>query len=231
MSYPPVGGGFPPNGPHPNPPPAPRSPWSSPPVLVAMVAGILVVIAGVLAAIVLIPEQDSDSDSAAAPSATSTSSPSPSAPAPSGSSAGGSGPTDTTPSGVTPSGTTPSGTTPSDTTRPSPPTPDVPGTDVGGFISGPRCNVTEDPLIMVADTGTSQMIVCQVGTQAGRWYYKAVSGPGPIELDYPTRAGNTFIARNGDGTTYTVSPTALIITDASGGLVSSQPMRAFWAAP
>ena len=63
MTYPPSGpGGYPqggyPSGGYPQgpvPPGPPRSPWSSPAVLVAIGAGVLLVVVGVLAALLLIP--------------------------------------------------------------------------------------------------------------------------------------------------------------------------------
>ena len=70
MTYPPSGpGGYPqggyPSGGYPQgpvPPGPPRSPWSSPAVLVAIGAGVLLVVVGVLAALLLIPADDESAD-------------------------------------------------------------------------------------------------------------------------------------------------------------------------
>lgn len=211
MTYPPgypgaYGPGGHPQGPPPEPP---RSPWSSPAVLVAIGAGVLLVVAGVLAAFLLIP---SDEESAAKSASSTTSQP----------------PTIT--STVTRSPTPPP-TTATTTLTPAPnrPAPTVAGADWQGFVTGPRCNAADDPAVAIGQTSRSRVVICQVGNQTGRWYYKGQAPEGGIELQFPTRIGNTFEARNGS-VRYLVSPTSLTIVDA-GSVLTNEPMLAFWSLP
>ncbi|MDS1112285.1 hypothetical protein RD149_00725 [Gordonia westfalica] len=211
MTYPPgypgaYGPGGHPQGPPPEPP---RSPWSSPAVLVAIGAGVLLVVAGVLAAFLLIP---SDEESAAKSASSTTSQP----------------PTIT--STVTRSPTPPP-TTATTTLTPAPnrPAPTVAGADWQGFVTGPRCNAADDPAVAIGQTSRSRVVICQVGNQTGRWYYKGQAPEGGIELQFPTRIGNTFEARNGS-VRYLVSPTSLTIVD-GGSVLTNEPMLAFWSLP
>lgn len=221
MTYPPSGpGGYPqggyPSGGYPQgpvPPGPPRSPWSSPAVLVAIGAGVLLVVVGVLAALLLIPADDESADRDSAdggqPSASTFTS------------------TVTRPAETT----TPTTATTTTTTPPPPvrPTPTVAGADWQGFTSGPRCNAADDPAVAVGQTARSRVVICQVGTQTGRLYYKGAAPEGGIELQFPTRTGNTFEARNGS-VRYLVSPTSLTIVD-GGAVLTEEPMLAYWSLP
>ncbi|WP_055475106.1 hypothetical protein [Gordonia sp. HS-NH1] len=213
MSYPPSGGGYPqggyPSGPV--PPGPPRSPWSSPAVLVAIGAGVLLVVVGVLAALLLIPTDDESADRDTAD--------------------GGQPSASTFTSTVTRSAETTTTTTTPTTTTPTPdrPTPTVAGADWQGFTTGPRCNAAGDPAVVVGQTSRSRVVICQVGTQTGRWYYKGAAPEGGIELQFPTRTGDTFEARNG-AVRYLVSPTSLTIVE-GGTVLTEEPMLAYWSLP
>ncbi|MDV6310258.1 hypothetical protein R4227_17605 [Gordonia amicalis] len=221
MTYPPDGsGGYPPGGypgaygpggyPQGPPPQPPRSPWTSPAVLVAIGAGVLLVVAGVLAAFLLIPSDEESSDTTAA----TTTNPEPA----------------TITSTVTRSPTPPQTTV---TTTPPPvpngPTPTVTGADWQGFVTGPRCNAADDPAVAIGQTSRSRVVICQVGNQTGRWYYKGQAPEGGIELQFPTRVGNTFEARNG-AVRYLVSPASLTIVE-GGSVLTNEPMLAYWSLP
>lgn len=188
--------------------PPPRSPWSSPAVLVAIVAGVLLVAVGVLAAFLLIPADDDSEEKSAASS------------------------TQATPETVTntvtqtPAPVNPTTTT-TTTTVPNRPLPTVPGADWQGFTSGPRCNASDDPAVAIGMTSRSRVVICQVGNQTGRWYYKGATPNGTIELQYPTLTGDTFEARNGS-VRYLVSPSSLTIVD-GGRVLSDEPMIAYWS--
>ena len=220
MTYPPSGpGGYPqggyPSGGYPQgpvPPGPPRSPWSSPAVLVAIGAGVLLVVVGVLAALLLIPAADESADRDSAD--------------------GGKPSASTFTSTVTrPAETTTPTTATTTTTTPPPvrPTPTVTGADWQGFTSGPRCNAADDPAVAVGQTARSRVVICQVGTQTGRLYYKGAAPEGGIELQFPTRTGDTFEARNGS-VRYLVSPTSLTIVD-GGAVLTEEPMLAYWSLP
>lgn len=221
MTYPPDGsGGYPPGGypgaygpggyPQGPPPQPPRSPWTSPAVLVAIGAGVLLVVAGGLAAFLLIPSDEESSDTTAA----TTTNPEPA----------------TITSTVTRSPTPPQTTV---TTTPPPvpnrPTPTVTGADWQGFVTGPRCNAADDPAVAIGQTSRSRVVICQVGNQTGRWYYKGQAPEGGIELQFPTRVGNTFEARNG-AVRYLVSPASLTIVE-GGSVLTNEPMLAYWSLP
>ncbi|ORM25950.1 hypothetical protein [Williamsia sp. 1135] len=189
------------------PTPPPRSPWSSPVVIGAIVAGAVVLAIAVLLGFLLIP---SDEDNAAGTSTTATQ------------------PTSTvtlTPSTGVPTSPLTSKTT-TTTTTPNLPSPDVPGADGQGFVSGPRCNAAGDPAVMVGQTNRSKVVVCQVGNQTGRYYYKGLADGGAIEIQYPTRSGNRFTAVNID-TTYLVDGSSLTITR-DGSVLAAEPMIYYW---
>ncbi|MEO9328268.1 hypothetical protein [Gordonia aurantiaca] len=227
MTYPPDGpGGYPQNSdpygqggypggygpagyPQGPPPEPPRSPWSSPAVLVAIVAGVLLVVVGALAAFLLIPADDPDDEVAA--STTTTAAPQTVTSTVTQSPAAGANPTTTT----------------TTTTVPGRPLPTVPGADWQGFTSGPRCNAADDPAVAIGMTARSRVVICQVGNQSGRWYYKGAAPNGSIELQYPTRVGNTFEATNGS-VRYLVSPSRLTIVDGDS-VLSDEPMIAYWS--
>ncbi|GAB36589.1 hypothetical protein [Gordonia otitidis] len=208
------------------PPPPQRSPWSSPAVLVAIATGVLLVVLGVLAALLLLPRLDgSDSDSAAADSSAPASSAGPPAPStvvvtttPGGSAGaqggnGNSAPRDT-------------GADQTDAADTPHATPDIVGTDWQGFTAGPRCNASDDPAVVIAQTNRSQVVICQVGSQTGRWYYKGFADGSSVEVGYPTRSGNTYSATNGN-VTYVVGPGQLEI-EKNGETISTEPMSAYW---
>jgi hypothetical protein len=175
---------------------------------VAIGAGILLVVAGVLAAFLLIPADEESSDEVAASSTTSE--------------------LPTVTSTVTQS---PPTTQTTITTTPSPPTnrpaPPVAGADWQGFVTGPRCNAADDPAVAIGQTSRSRVVICQVGNQTGRWYYKGQAPEGGIELQFPTRVGNTFEARNG-AVRYLVSPASLTIVE-GGSVLANEPMLAYWS--
>lgn len=218
MSYPPSGppnpyqgGGYPASGggyPGDRPPGSDRSPWSSPAVIVAIAAGVLIVVGGVLAAVLLLP---GDSDTTAQPSATSSATtPSPSTVTNTVTTApgGGAGPTTTPP-----------------TTRPRA-TPSVAGADWQGFTDGPRCNAADDPAVVIGQTARSRVVICQVGDQVGRMYYKGLADGNAIEVQYPTRVGNTYEVLNND-VKYIIAPGQLTIVQ-NGETVATEPMLAYW---
>ncbi|MCK8613757.1 hypothetical protein [Gordonia sp. C13] len=221
MTYPPDGsGGYPPGG-YPgaygpggypqSPPPPPRSPWTSPAVLVAIGAGVLLVAAGVLAAFLLIP---ADEESTGTVAAGSTTSEPPTI-------------TSTVTQSPPPTPTTITTTTPSP--PPNRPAPTVAGADWQGFVTGPRCNAADDPAVAIGQTSRSRVVICQVGNQTGRWYYKGQAPEGGIELQFPTRVGNTFEASNG-AVRYLVSPSSLTIVE-GGSVLANEPMLAYWSSP
>ncbi|GAA4674046.1 hypothetical protein [Gordonia humi] len=185
---------------YPMPPQPPRrSPLGSPAVIVAIVAGVLVLIGGTVGAIVYANSNSNDTtDVAASTSPSETSSP-----------------------GSTVTVTeTPSQTADRPTTTQAPPTtshssPDVSGANWQGFIdSAASCN-GDDAAVFVGYTDRSQVVICQVGSQTGRYYYKGAADGGSIEIGYPVRSGGTFTAEN-DGTTYQVSTSTLVITEPDG---------------
>ncbi len=219
MTYPPDGSGGYPRGGYPGaygpggypqgpPPPPPRSPWTSPAVLVAIGAGVLLVVAGVLAAFLLIPADEESTDTAAASSTASE-------------------PPTITSTVTQPPPATPTTSTPPPPTVPNRPAPTVAGADWQGFVTGPRCNAADDPAVAIGQTSRSRVVICQVGNQTGRWYYKGQAPEGGIELQFPTRVGNTFEARNG-AVRYLVSPSSLTITE-GGSVLANEPMLAYWS--
>ncbi|WLP91538.1 hypothetical protein [Gordonia sp. NB41Y] len=210
MSYPPG----PPQGyGYPTPPPQqpPRSPWSSPVVLVAIAIGLLVVIGAGIAAWAL-TRNSSDSDSAGATSTTPSTSTSTFTS------------TVTQTQGGAPVPTQTQTTTRTTTARPSV---SVSGADWQGFLSGPRCNAADDPAVAIGQTTRSRVVICQVGAQTGRWYYKGLADGNTIEIGYPQQVGNSFVAQNGS-TTYTVSPSSVVISQ-NGSTLADEPMLAYWS--
>ncbi|QTI71195.1 hypothetical protein [Gordonia polyisoprenivorans] len=219
MTYPPGDpGGYPPGGGYPTQPPQgygpgyppPRSPWSSPLVIAAIVVGVLVVIGAGAGAYWLTRGSDPDDSASASTTAASAS-------------------TQTVTSTVTgPGGASgPTGVSTTTTQPPVRPSPTVSGADWQGFLSGPRCNAADDPAIVIGRTSRSQVVICQVGNQTGRWYYKALADGNPIEIGYPQMVGTTYLARNG-AVTYTVSPSALVISE-NGATLATEPMLEYWA--
>jgi hypothetical protein len=198
-----VSGNYPPT-------PSPKSPWSSPLVIGATVAGVLVLALAILLGFLLIPADDNNTVATSTTTTPATTSPPQIS-------------TKTETVTASPPATT---TTTTPTTTPSRPTPTVPGTDWQGFISGPRCNSSGDPAVMIGQTERSNVVVCQVGTQVGRYYYKGLANGQGTEIQFPTRSGNQFVAVNVD-TTYEMNPAALTITT-NGAVVSAEPMIYYW---
>lgn len=184
----------------PTPQPHDRSPWSSPIVIVAIAAGVLVVVAGALAALLLFDDgtPESPASASSAPPAA--------------------------PSIVTSTVTDIDTSTATITTER--PRPTVPGTDWQGFPESPRCNGADDPAVMIGETTRSRIVICQVGTQAGRLYYKGSADGQSVEVDYPQRSGDTFAVTN-NGVTYVISPESLVISQ-GGETVADEPMLAHW---
>ena len=102
----------------------------------------------------------------------------------------------------------------------------VAGADSRGFTSGPRCNDSADPLLFAGYTSRSRVVVCQVGSQVGRNYYKGYADGNTIEVGYPVRSGSTFTATNG-AISYIVSPSSLVITR-NGSIIGNEPMIQSW---
>lgn len=208
--------------------PPQRSPWSSPAVIIAIVTGILLVVGVVLAALILLPRlEGNDSDSAAASSSAAPSTGTPASVAPATTTAG--------------SGGAQNGTRPAESQNSNPQnnqdsgshstphaTPEIAGTDWQGFTGGPRCNAADDPAMVIAQTNRSQIVICQVGSQTGRWYYKGYADGNSVEVGYPTRSGDTYSATNGD-VTYVVGPSQLDI-EKNGETIATEPMNAYWTA-
>ena len=106
------------------------------------------------------------------------------------------------------------------------PIPPIAGANAHGFVGGPTCDDNADPLVFLGYTQRSQVIVCQVGRQTGRYYYKGKADGQFSHVDFPTRSGNTFTATNGN-TSYIVSPQSLVITE-NGRVLTTEPMREAW---
>jgi hypothetical protein len=72
------------------------------------------------------------------------------------------------------------------------------------------------------------VVICLTG--AGRFYYKGVGLQNglPVEIDDPVKTGAAFVATN-NGVQYSVSPTALTITQGST-VMSNEPMLEYWSA-
>lgn len=209
----PTGAQYPPADPYAQQgyPPAPP-PNRTPQILAAVAAVIALVAAGVLAYLFLSDRDSADPEPAptAAPVTTVVTE------APQAGDAPGARPTTTT-TVTTHVPATPATPTAAVT---------VPGADAQGFLGGPRCNAAEDPAVFIGQTPRSRVVVCQVGQQTGRYYYKGLAGGNAIEVGYPTRSGSTFTAVNG-ATTYTVSPSSLVISE-GGGVIANEPMLASW---
>ncbi|KJR02897.1 hypothetical protein [Gordonia sihwensis] len=200
--------GGPPTGPQ---PPRNQSPWSSPAVLVAIIAGVVLLIGGIAAAVLY--SQGKKSDTAAPVSSSS--------------------PPTTVTHTATGTPTPPTVTAQPTTTAPTIPTTapgsgpvTVPGADRQGFLSGPRCNASEDDAVFVGYTERSRVVICQVGTQTGRYYYKGEADGDTVEVGYPTRSGDTFVATNGS-VDYVVSPSSLTIRE-NGSTLTVEPMVSSW---
>lgn len=193
MTYP-----MPPQGPQ-------RSPWASPAVIVAVVVGLLILAGGVVGAFVYANSHSDETEAAPSRSASTT--------------------VETNASGGTVTVTaqpTQQPTVQEPTVTAAPPTtrshssPSVSGADWQGFSgSGARCNA-DDAAVFIGYTSRSQVVVCQVGSQVGRNYYRGASSAGTIEVGYPTNSGGTFTATADDGTTYAVSTSSLVITESDG---------------
>ena len=200
----------------------PRSPWSSPLVLMAIGIGVLVVIGAGIATFALTRGGDSpDANQAAA--STSTALESTSTHTVTSTITGNAGEN----GGSNGSGNSGGGTTTTPTTTTQRPSPSVSGADWQGFLNGPRCDASDDPAIVIGRTARSQVIICQVGNQTGRWYYKGLADGNPLHIDFPTRSGSSFIAANGS-TTYTVSPSSLVIAK-NGATLGTEPMVEYWS--
>ena len=109
---------------------------------------------------------------------------------------------------------------------PQQPNPPVNGANAHGFVNGPQCQDSADPLVFIGYTQRSEVIVCQVGRQTGRYYYKGKADGNSSHVDFPTRSGNTFTATNGS-TSYIVSPQSLVITE-NGRVLATEPMLEAW---
>ena len=104
-----------------------------------------------------------------------------------------------------------------------------PDADPQGFVGypGARCNDT-NPAVAVGRTADSVVVICQTGCRAvllqRRWPTERV-----ISRDRRSGAtGATFVPTN-NGVQYSLSPTALIITQGST-VLSNEPMLEYWSA-
>lgn len=206
MTYPPgASGGYPTGS-----APPPRSPWSSPIVLMAIAIGILVVIGAAVGAIALTRGDDSTNTTAATTASASTHTITSTVSGGAGASAPQAPSTQTSSAPTTPRAV-----------------PTVSGTDWQGFLGGTRCNASDDPAVAIGRTSRSQIVICQVGNQTGRLYYLGSAPEGSIEIGFPQRNGTLFVANN-DGTTYTVSPASLVISK-GGQTLANEAMLEYWS--
>ncbi|GAC56694.1 hypothetical protein GOHSU_12_00840 [Gordonia hirsuta DSM 44140 = NBRC 16056] len=204
--------GYPPAGyPPPGYPPAPP-PNRTPQILAAILVPI--VIATLVAVSVVVIRHNNQQNDEASPPPTEVTVVEPGAPAPQEPDAAGQIPA--------PAPSVAQSPEPS----PSPSAPPVSGADARGFASGPRCNAPEDPLVFIGYTARSRVVICQVGSQVGRNYYKGLANGNAIEIGYPSRSGSTFTAVNGS-VRYVVSPSSLVITE-NGRTLSTEPMIQAW---
>jgi hypothetical protein len=104
----------------------------------------------------------------------------------------------------------------------------LPDADAQGFLNypGARCNST-NPASAIARTAQSLVVICQTGV--GRFYYRGLGLQNglSVEIDDPIRSGAGFVATN-NGVQYSVSPTALTITQGSK-VLSSEPTLEYWS--
>ncbi|NLG47829.1 hypothetical protein [Gordonia sp. (in: high G+C Gram-positive bacteria)] len=197
-NYPPMGGQ----------PPRKPSPWSSPVVLLAIFAGIIVLVGGVVAAVVYSGGDDPEN-------VASSSDPS------------GPPPAVTHTETVSPTTHTVTETPAQVPTTQAPQTGPigVAGADRQGF-SNLRCNAPEDPAVFIGYTERSRVVICQVGSTVGRNYYKGLAGGNTIEVGYPARSGDSFVATNGN-VDYVVTRSALTIRE-NGSVIKVEPMIQSW---
>jgi hypothetical protein len=82
--------------------------------------------------------------------------------------------------------------------------------------------------VAIGRTADSVVVICQTGV--GRFYYKGVGLQNglSVEIDDPVQTGAAFVATN-NGVQYSLSPTALIITQGST-VLSDEPMLEYWSA-
>ncbi|MBM7366696.1 hypothetical protein [Gordonia hydrophobica] len=202
-----------PQYPDPGGPPR-RSPWSSTPVVVAIIAGVVLLVGGVVAALVYTNHRSTSTVSAGSSTESGPTTVTHTATAP---------PTDT---GTAQPTEQPTPTVPTTATVPGTEPITVPGADRQGFLSGPRCNAAGDDAVFIGVTDRSRVVICQVGSQTGRYYYKGLAGGNAIEIDYPSRAGDTFVATNKD-VEYVVTTGSLVIRQ-NGEVLTAEPMQASW---
>ena len=201
--------------------PQPQGPYQSPapnrgPQIIAVIAAI-VAVAAVVAVVLLFVNSVGDDDVAAPESSGTVVTEYVQAPPSPGSD------TDTQIKQPPAPSTTPS--TPQQS-NPQLPVPPIMGANAHGFIDQPMCDDDADPLVFIGYTQRSNVIICQVGRQTGRYYYKGMADGNLSHVDFPTRSGNTFTATNGN-TSYIVSPQSLVITE-NGRVLTTEPMREAW---
>ena len=216
--------------------PPERSPWSSPLVIVAIAAGSLLVVAGVLAAVLLLPGTGTPSTNTLSASSTkvvtTTVSAGQTAAGSSGENgagghgaAGGNSGAGAAQQPGAPTHTTTVTVPPGTTTAPGRPVLSVTGADWQGFTAGPRCNAADDPAVAIGRTARSQVVICRVGDQGGL-YYKGYADGNSIELQNPVLQNSVFRVTNGPYM-YTVSPIDFYIYQ-NGDVVSGEPMLEYW---
>ncbi|WP_132993931.1 hypothetical protein [Gordonia zhaorongruii] len=200
---------------YPGPPNGPRkSALSSPAVLIAIIAGLVILIGGVGGAM-LWADNQSDDTSQAASSSSSAASESPRPP----------DSTVTVTQAPTDRAAPPQTQSPVPTT--SHPAPTVSGADWQGFgEAGARCNA-DDAAVFIGYTSRSKVVICQVGSDSTRLYYKGFADGQGKEISYPSRSGGMFTATAEDGTVYRVSTSSLTISQ-GGEQVADEPMVEAW---
>lgn len=104
----------------------------------------------------------------------------------------------------------------------------VSGADSQGFIndSGARCNAS-DLAVAIARTQDSDVTICTTGS--GGLYYRGArrSDGASLEIEFPTRSGNGFVAANGN-TTYVLTPSSLTVTGPDG-IPAQGDVLEYWA--
>ncbi|GED97317.1 hypothetical protein nbrc107697_13560 [Gordonia crocea] len=127
--------------------------------------------------------------------------------------------------------TTTTTTTTTETAAPpryAPPTPSAApftGTDWQGFTgNGARCNV-DDPAVFIGQTNRSSVVVCRAGETGGLYYAGYADGHRSPDVSWPQMRGSTYVFRAGS-TVYEVGPDALVITTPSATV--TEPWTAVW---
>ncbi|WP_018180747.1 hypothetical protein [Jongsikchunia kroppenstedtii] len=182
-----------------------RSPWSSPIVLASIVIGALILAASIVVGLVAFKPSHQSNNGTPTTTTTVTQ-------------------TTTDTSQSTDPSTTSTTTSRSTSRSPRPGLadfrqPSVPDTDPHGFTDGgPRCQVDDDPVMMVVVTDRSQAIICQ-SAATGREYYVGksdVSDGTPVTVQSANRQDAGWAATAPDGTQYLMSPSGFVVITKDG---------------